>query len=80
MLPLAAPLFIERLLGMAMGLLGSALAARLGDASGAAFALGGELSAMPFVLFCIVGAGVSVVVSQALGCWRWRPAAPSIWC
>ena len=67
LLPLAAPLFVEMLLGMAMGLLGTALAARLGDASGAAFALCGELSAMLFVLFRVVGAGVSVVVSQALG-------------
>ena len=66
---------------MAMVLLGSALAARLGDASGAAFALGGELSAMPFVLFRIVGAGVSVVVSQAraVGGWAGATACRARW-
>ncbi len=70
LLPLAGPLFAELLLGIAMGLVGTVLAARLGDASGAAFALCNQLAAMLFVFFRIVGAGVSVVVSQALGAGR----------
>ena len=65
--PLAGPLFAELALGIAMGLVGTALAARLGDAHGAAFALCSQVAAMLFVFFRIVGAGVSVVVSQALG-------------
>ena len=55
------------LLGLGMGLVGTLLAARLGDAQGAAFALCSQVMAMLFVFFRIVGAGVSVVVSQALG-------------
>jgi putative MATE family efflux protein len=67
MLPLVGPLLAELLLGMTMGLVGTILAARLGDAQGAAFALCSQVLAMLFVFFRIVGAGVSVVVSQALG-------------
>ena len=67
LLPLAAPLFAEMLLGLGMGLVGTVLAARLGDAQGAAFALCSQVLAMLFVFFRIVGAGVSVVVSQSLG-------------
>ena len=67
LLPLAGPLFAEMLLGLGMGLVGTLLAARLGDAQGAAFALCSQVMAMLFVFFRIVGAGVSVVVSQALG-------------
>lgn len=67
LLPLAGPLFAELLLGLGMGLVGTLLAARLGDAQGAAFGLCSQVLAMLFVLFRIVGAGVSVVVSQALG-------------
>ena len=66
-----ALLFAEMLLGMGlglgMGLVGTVLAARLGDAQGAAFALCSQVLAMLFVFFRIVGAGVSVVVSQSLG-------------
>ncbi len=67
LLPLAGPLFAELLLGISVGLVGTTLAARLGDASGAAFALANQVLAMLFVFFRIVGAGVGVVVSQALG-------------
>jgi putative MATE family efflux protein len=67
LLPLAAPLFVELLLAMLVGLVGMVLAARLGDASGAAFALCNQVVAMLFVFFRVVGAGVGVVVSQALG-------------
>jgi len=67
LLPLAAPLFAEMLLGLGMGLVGTVLAARLGDAHGAAFALCSQVLAMLFVFFRIVGAGISVAVAQALG-------------
>ena len=70
LLPLAGPLFIELLLGLGMGLVGTWLAARLGDAPGAAFALCSQVLATLFVVFRIVGAGISVVVSQALGAQR----------
>lgn len=67
LLPLAGPLFAEMLLGLGMGLVGTLLAARLGDSQGAAFALCIQVMSMLFVFFRIVGAGVSVVVAQALG-------------
>lgn len=67
LLPLAVPLFAEMALAMAMGLVGTVLAARLGDAHGAALAICSQVLAMLFVFFRIVGAGVSVVVAQALG-------------
>jgi putative MATE family efflux protein len=67
LLPLALPLFAEMALGIGMGLVGTLLAARLGDAQGAAFALCNQVLAMLFVFFRIIGAGVGVVVAQALG-------------
>jgi putative MATE family efflux protein len=63
----AAPLFLELALGIGVGMVGTALAARLGDAPAAAFALANHVLATLFILFRIVGAGVSVVVAQALG-------------
>jgi putative MATE family efflux protein len=63
----AAPLFVELALGIGVGMAGTALAARLGDAHGAAFALANHVVSMLFILFRIIGAGVSVVVAQALG-------------
>ena len=67
LLPLAVPLFAEMALAIGMGLVGTVLAARLGDAQGAAFALCNQVLAMLFVFFRIIGAGVGVVVAQALG-------------
>lgn len=61
------PLFAEMALALLMGLVGTVLAARQGDAQGAAFALCSQVLATLFVFFRIVGAGVSVVVAQALG-------------
>jgi putative MATE family efflux protein len=63
----AAPLFFELALGIGVGMVGTALAARLGDAHAAAFALANHVFSALFILFRIVGAGVSVVVAQALG-------------
>jgi putative MATE family efflux protein len=67
LLPLALPLFAEMALAIGMGMVGTMLAARLGDAQGAAFALCSQVLAMLFVFFRIIGAGVGVVVAQALG-------------
>jgi len=64
---LAGPLFLELGLGIAVGVAGTALAARLSDEAAAAFALANHVAAMLFILFRIVGAGVGVVVAQALG-------------
>ena len=67
---LAWPLFLELLLGIGVGVLGTVLAARLSDQSGAAFALANHVVGMLFILFRVVGAGVGVVVTQALGAGR----------
>lgn len=67
---LSWPLYIELLLGLAVGLLGTLLAARLSDSAGGAFALANHVSATLFMLFRIVGAGVSVVITQSLGAGR----------
>lgn len=65
--PLLGPLLLELGLGLGIGLLGTLLAARAGDASAAAFALGQQVAALLFILLRILGAGVSVVVAQHLG-------------
>ena len=67
---LAWPLFLELLLGMGVGVVGTVLAARLSDSSGAAFALSNHVVGMLFILFRVVGAGVVVVVTQGLGAGR----------
>jgi putative MATE family efflux protein len=63
----AGPLFLELALGIGIGTVGTALAARLGDTQAAAFALANHVLAALFILFRVVGAGVSVVVAQSLG-------------
>jgi putative MATE family efflux protein len=68
--PLAWPLFVELLLGMAIGIIGTAMAARLSDNTGAAFALAHHVFGTLFILFRVVGAGIGVVVTQALGAGR----------
>ena len=74
---LAWPLFLELLLGIAVGVVGTALAARLGDNAGAAFALAHHVFGTLFILFRIIGAGVGVVLTQALGAGR-RDAADAV--
>jgi len=64
---IAGPMFFELVLGIGVGVVGTMLAARLSDTDGAAFAIANHVLAMLFVLFRIVGAGVSVVVAQSLG-------------
>lgn len=65
--PLLWPLFLELALGMAVGLVATALAARVSDGAAGAFALANQLSATLFIVFRIVGAGIGVVITQALG-------------
>ena len=67
MFSLAWPLLAELGLTTLSGLAGTTLAARLSDTSGAAFAMANQVSATLFILFRIIGAGVSVVVTQNLG-------------
>ena len=76
---LAWPLFVELLLGIGVGVVGTALAARLSDTSGAAFALANHVTGTLFLLFRIVGAGVGVVITQNLGAGR-RGAADAVAC
>ena len=77
LLPIAAPLFLELTLGIGVGLVSTALAARLSDTSVAAFSLAHHVFAMLFILFRVVGAGVGVVVAQCLGGGR-RDAADAV--
>jgi putative MATE family efflux protein len=67
LVPLIWPLYLELWLGIAVGIVATALAARQSDATGAAFSLGNQLYATLFVLFLIIGAGASVVLTQRLG-------------
>ena len=70
LLSLTWPLLLELLLGIAVGVVGTVLAARASDASGAAFALAHHVFGTLFIVFRIVGAGVGVVITQALGAGR----------
>lgn len=67
LLHIAAPMGVELVLGIGVGVLGTWMAARLSDTDGAAFALTQHVLAMLFVVFRIVGAGIGVVVAQSLG-------------
>jgi Na+-driven multidrug efflux pump len=64
---IAAPLFLELSIGMAVGMLGTSFAAHISDAAGGAFALTNHLFGLLFMVFRLVGAGIGVVVSQNLG-------------
>lgn len=77
LLALAWPLFLELLLGIGVGIVGTLLAARIGDAAGGAFALANHVAATLFILFRIVGAGVGVVLAQNLGAGK-RTAADAV--
>jgi putative MATE family efflux protein len=77
LIPIAAPMLFELVLGIGVGTFGTWLAARLSDADGAAYAMAHHVLAMLFVVFRIVGAGISVVVAQSLGGAR-RDAADAV--
>ena len=77
LLDIAWPMFFELCLGIGVGVLGTILAAHISDPAGAAFALANQISAMLFILFRVVGAGVSVVVAQSLGSGQ-RDAADAV--
>ncbi|CAN7268839.1 MATE family efflux transporter [Pseudoduganella sp. LjRoot289] len=64
---LAWPLLIELFLAVVAGVVGTALAARLSDTHGAAFAIANNISVTLFMLFRIVGSGIGVVITQNLG-------------
>jgi putative MATE family efflux protein len=63
----AWPLLVELLLAVTMGVVGTALAARISDDTVGAFAISNQVSQTVFMLFRVIGAGVSVVVAQNLG-------------
>ena len=65
--PLLWPLFLELALGMAVGLVATAMAAKVSDDAAAAFALTNNLQATLFMVFRVIGAGIGVVITQALG-------------
>ena len=67
LLALAWPMLAEMVLGFAVGMLGLWLASRESDTSAAAFALANQLQAVFFLLFRVIGMGVSVVITQNLG-------------
>jgi len=68
-------MFVELLLGIGVGMVGTVLAARVSDAAGAGFALGNHVAATLFIVFRIIGVGIGVVVSQSLGSRQPRAAA-----
>ncbi|RZT10373.1 putative efflux protein, MATE family [Duganella sp. CF402] len=79
MFNLAWPLLVELGLAIASSVVGTALASRISDAAGGAFAIASQVSAALFILFRIIGAGVSVVVTQNLGGGQ-REAANKVAC
>ncbi len=64
---IAFPMFLELCLGVSVAFLGTALAAKHSDATAAAFSVTNQVAATLFILFRVIGAGISVVVSQAIG-------------
>lgn len=64
---LAWPLLIELSLAVAIGVAGTAMAARVSDTAGAAFAVTIQISQTLFLLFRILGSGIGVVITQNLG-------------
>jgi putative MATE family efflux protein len=64
---LVLPLLVELSLGLMVGMVGTALSSRISDAAGGGFALANHVFGLLFMVFRLVGAGVSVVISQNLG-------------
>lgn len=64
---LAWPLLIELFLAVAAGVAGTAMASRVSDTAGAAFAVTIQISQTLFLLFRLIGSGIGVVITQNLG-------------
>lgn len=64
---LVLPLLVELSLGLMVGMVGTALSASISDTAGGGFALANHVFGLLFMVFRLVGAGVSVVISQNLG-------------
>lgn len=60
-------MYAEMMLGVASTWAGTILAARVSDASAAGLAISNQIYAIVFVMFRVIGAGTSVVVTQRLG-------------
>ena len=67
MASLVLPLLLELSLGLLVGMVGTIWAARVSDASGGSCALANHVFGFLFMVFRLVGAGISVVISQNLG-------------
>lgn len=61
------PILAELLLGVAVAAAGLWLASQASDRSAAAYALANQVQATFFILFRVIGMGVSVVITQSLG-------------
>ena len=64
---LVVPLLLELSLGLMVGMAGTVWAASISDAGGGSFALANHVFGLMFMVFRLVGAGISVVISQNLG-------------
>lgn len=64
---LVLPLLLELSLGLMVDMVGTVWAASMSDAAGGSFALAYHVFGLLFMVFRLVGAGVSVVISQNLG-------------
>lgn len=64
---LLVPLLVELSLGLMVGMAGTVWAASISDAGGGSFALANHVFGLMFMVFRLVGAGISVVISQNLG-------------
>ncbi len=64
---MVAPIYIELALAIGVGLFATWLVSRAGDSSAAAFALTNHITTLLLLLFRIVGAGISVSVSNRIG-------------
>lgn len=67
LLPVAAPIYLELVLAIGVGMFVTWLVSRSGDASAAAYSLTGHVTTLLLLLFRVVGAGISVSVSNRLG-------------
>jgi putative MATE family efflux protein len=67
LLAITWPLLADLVLGTTVGLIGLWMAAQESDSAAAAFTLANHVQASFFLLFRIIGMGVSVVITQNLG-------------